>query len=116
MQPHLPIIVYTMKSIANLFAARPLRGGEHHRATAHNPGETALNKATETKENQTTDAPRTNVATATAPLTAERQRDILLGSVKAYLLRHARNELIATDVAFNDMANAVRLIENAAKS
>ena len=30
-------------------------------------------------------------------------------------LRHARNELIATDVAFNDMANAVRLIENAPK-
>ena len=106
-----------MKSIANLFATRPLRGGEHHRATAHNPGETALNtKATETKETTTTDAPRTNVATATAPLTAERQRDILLGSVKAYLLRHARNELIATDVAFNDMANAVRLVEDAAEA
>lgn len=67
-----------------------------------------------TKDAATTSS--VGVAPSAQALTVDRQRDILLGSIKAYLLRHGRNEMIASDVAFNDMSNAVRLVEDAAKA
>ena len=53
-------------------------------------------------------------ALAKAPsISVERQRDILIESVKAYLMRHGRNELIASDVAFTDMTNAGHTFQSA---
>lgn len=72
-------------------------------------------KATETANTAHTSSGNAQPAKAPA-ISVERQRDILIGSVKAYLMRHGRNELIASDVAFTDMTNAVRLVEDAAKA
>lgn len=72
-------------------------------------------KATETANTAHTIPGNAQPAKAPA-ISVERQRDILIESVKAYLMRHGRNELIASDVAFTDMTNAVRLVEDAAKA
>ena len=45
-----------------------------------------------------------------AKLSVEKQRDVLIGSIEAYVARHQGNDVLSLDPAFHDMQRAVALV------
>lgn len=45
-----------------------------------------------------------------AKLSVEKQRDVLIGSIEAYVKRHQGNDVLSMDPAFHDMQRAVVLV------
>ncbi len=102
----------TMQWLHNLFATRPDRDGRHNRASAHHLGEKTVNtKTTSTQSVQVTT--QANVAQPKVALSVERQRDILLSAIEAFVARNAGDEMLRTDPTFNDMTAAVTVVRTA---
>lgn len=55
-------------------------------------------------------APAEEAAKEVAKLSVEKQRDVLIGSIEAYVARHQGNEVLSLDPAFHDMQRAVALV------
>lgn len=51
-----------------------------------------------------------STATATPKMRVEKQRDILIASIEAYVTRHQNNEVLSADPALHDMQRAVALV------
>ena len=68
-------------------------------------------KTTSTQSVQATT--QASVAQPKDALSVERQRDILLNAIEAFVARNAGNELLRTDPTFNDMTAAVTVVRTA---
>lgn len=102
----------TMQWLQNLFATRPDRDGRHNRASAHHLGEKIVNtKTTSTQSVQ--DTTQASVAQPKDALSVERQRDILLNAIEAFVARNAGDEMLRTDPTFNDMTAAITVVRTA---
>lgn len=104
----------TMQWLQNLFATRPDLDGRHNRASAHHLGEKIVNtKTTSTTEQSVQVTTQANVAQPKVALSVERQRDILLSAIEAFVARNAGDEMLRTDPTFNDMTAAVTVVRTA---
>ena len=105
----------TMQWLQNLFATRPDRDGRHNRASAHHLGEKIVNtKTTSTQGTQSVQVTtQADVAQPKVALSVERQRDILLNAIEAFVARNAGDEMLRTDPTFNDMTAAVTVVRTA---
>lgn len=68
-------------------------------------------KTTSTQSVQVTT--QANVAQPKVALSVERQRDILLSAIEAFVARNAGDEMLRTDPTFNDMTAAVTVVRTA---
>lgn len=68
-------------------------------------------KTTSTQSVQVTT--QANVAQPKDALSVERQRDILLSAIEAFVARNAGDEMLRTDPTFNDMTAAVTVVRTA---
>ena len=62
---------------------------------------------------KTTSTTQANVAQPKDALSVERQRDILLNAIEAFVARNAGDEMLRTDPTFNDMTAAVTVVRTA---
>ncbi len=102
-----------MQWLHNLFATRPDRDGRHNRASAHHLGEKIVNTKTTSTTEQSTATAQASVAQPKDALSVERQRDILLNAIEAFVARNAGDEMLRTDPTFNDMTAAVTVVRTA---
>ena len=103
----------TMQWLQNLFATRPDRDGRHNRASAHHLGETTVNTKTTSTTEQSAATTQASAAQPKDALSVERQRDILLNAIEAFVARNAGDEMLRTDPTFNDMTAAVTVVRTA---
>lgn len=69
-------------------------------------------KTTGTTE-QSTATTQASAEQPKAALSVERQRDILLNAIEAFVARNAGDEMLRTDPTFNDMTAAVTVVRTA---
>lgn len=103
----------TMQWLQNLFATRPDRDGRHNRASAHHLGEKTVNTKTTSTTEQSAATTQASAAQPKDALSVERQRDILLSAIEAFVARNAGDEMLRTDPTFNDMTAAVTVVRTA---